>query len=140
MSTSVPSQDSSRRVNCLIEPESIVFIAIVGPDCAVSELKEVVQLKRAMSILKDIDPHKLELSKVSAIDESRCEVTWLSSLPFQPNDSNPITAKPADTLAECIRSCLTDELDPTDTIFSIFPTQPPGENVHIIVKVPDNCE
>ena len=75
----------------------------------------------------------------SAIDESRCEVTWLS-LPFQLNDSNPITAKRADTLAECIGSGLTDKLDPTDTIFSIFPNQPPGENVQIIVKIPDTGE
>jgi hypothetical protein len=135
MSTSVPSQDCSRRLNCLIKSESIVFSVTVGRDCVVSELKEAIQGKRAMGVLKGVDPPKLELSMVSAIDESRCKVTWLSSLFFQPSDSNPITAKPSDTLAERIGSCLTDKLDPTDTIFSIFPTQPPGENVHIIVKV-----
>ena len=67
-------------------------------------------------------------------------MTWLSALPFQPNDSNPITAKPADTLAGRIGSSLSDQLDPTDPIFSIFPNQPPGENVHIIVKVRDTGE
>ena len=112
----------------------------MGRDCVVSELKEEIQGKRALDTLKNVGPHILELWKVSAIDESRSEVTWLSALPFQPNDSNPITAKPADTLAERIESGLSDQLDPTDPIFSIFPNQPPGGNVHVIVKVPDTGE
>jgi len=37
----------------------------------VSELKKAIQREREMSILKGIDPHKLELWKVSTIDESR---------------------------------------------------------------------
>jgi hypothetical protein len=44
----------------------------------VSDLKKEIQRERAMGILKDIDPHILELWKVSAIDESRCEVTGLT--------------------------------------------------------------
>jgi Crinkler effector protein N-terminal domain len=78
MSTSVLSQDASRRLNCLIENEYIPFIVTVGRDYVVSELKEEIQGKRAMDILKDVGPHTLELWKVSAIDESRCEVTSLT--------------------------------------------------------------
>jgi len=91
-----------------------------------------------MDVLKGIDPHRLDLWKVSAINESRCEV---SSLHFQPNNSNPILAKPANIVAEYIRSLgdslsrVADKLDPTDPLFSIFPSQPPIEHLHIIVKI-----
>jgi Crinkler effector protein N-terminal domain len=77
--TSVPSQDGSRWLNCLIEDESIVFPVTVGRDRVVSDLKKEIQRERAMGILKDIDPHTLDLWKVSAIDESRCEVTWFTT-------------------------------------------------------------
>ena len=76
--TSIPSQDGSRRLNCLMEGESIIFLVTMGRDCVVSELKERIQGKRAMSTLKNIDPNLLELWKVSAINESRCEVTSLT--------------------------------------------------------------
>jgi hypothetical protein len=33
----------------------------------IGDLKEVIQRKRAMSILKGVDPHALELWKVSAV-------------------------------------------------------------------------
>jgi hypothetical protein len=69
--SSFPSQDGSRRLNCLIDVESIVFSVTVGRDYVVSELKKAIQREREMSILKGIDPHKLELWKVSTIDESR---------------------------------------------------------------------
>ena len=142
----VPSQDGSRRLRCLIESESVVFTVEDSCRIEIRDLKKVIQRKRAMGILKDIDPHTLELWRVSAINELRCEVPWLSSLYFQPNDSNPILAKSADTLAEYIRSLgdslskVADKLDPTDPLFSIFPSQPPSEHLHIIVKVPDTGE
>ena len=75
---SVPSQDGSRRLNCLIEGESIVFPVTAGYDCVVGELKKKIQEKRTMDTLKGVGPHTLELWKVSAIDESRCEVTRLT--------------------------------------------------------------
>ncbi|KIL57064.1 hypothetical protein M378DRAFT_422134 [Amanita muscaria Koide BX008] len=71
LGTPVPSQDGSRRFNCLIEGESIVFPVTMGRDCEVSQLKEAIQSERALSALKGIDPHTLEVWKVSAIDESR---------------------------------------------------------------------
>jgi hypothetical protein len=79
MSTaSVPIQDGSRRLYCLIEGESIIFLVTIGRDCVVSELKQEIQRERALDTLKNVDPHILELWKVSAIDESRCEVTLLT--------------------------------------------------------------
>ena len=69
--SSVPSQDGSRRLNCLIEGEPIVFLVTVGRDCAVSELKKEIQGERAMDTLKNVGVHTLELWKVSAINESR---------------------------------------------------------------------
>ena len=82
--SSVPSQDGSRRLRCVIEhePEPVVFTVEESCHIEIGDLKEVIQQKRALGILKDVGPHTLELWKVSAIDESRCEVTWLSSLPF----------------------------------------------------------
>jgi len=68
--TSVSSQDGSRQLNCLIEGESIVFLVTVGRDCVVSDLKKVIQQKRALDTLNGVGPHTLELWKVSAIDES----------------------------------------------------------------------
>ncbi|KIM81444.1 hypothetical protein PILCRDRAFT_787677 [Piloderma croceum F 1598] len=61
--TSVVSQDGSCQLNCLIEGESIVFVVTTEHDCAVSDLKEDVQRKRAMDTLKDVGPHTLELWK-----------------------------------------------------------------------------
>jgi hypothetical protein len=60
----------------------VVFTVEVSCRIEIGDLKEVIQQKRALDILKDVGPHTLELWKVSAIDESQCEVTWLSSLPF----------------------------------------------------------
>ena len=68
--SSVPSQDGSRRLNCVIKSELMVFLVTVGRDCVVSELKKEIQKERAMGILKGVDPHTLELWTVSAIDES----------------------------------------------------------------------
>ena len=67
------------RLQCLIKGESIVFPVTVEQDDDVGELKEVVQSERALDSLKDVGPHTLELWKVSAIDESLCEMTWLLS-------------------------------------------------------------
>jgi hypothetical protein len=64
--TSIPSQIGSCQLNCLIEGESIIFVVTVGCNCVVSDLKEVIQPKRALDTLKDVGPHTLELWKVSA--------------------------------------------------------------------------
>ena len=83
---------------------------------------------------------------MNAIDESQCEVTWLTSLPLQPNDSSPIIAKPSDTLAERIGSLgdslskFADKLEPMESLLDIFSNQPPLEHLHIIVEVPATGE
>jgi hypothetical protein len=66
-----------QELNCLIEGETIVFSVAVERDCrTVDNLKKVIQGERARSILKDVDPHTLELWKASAtVDELQCEVT-----------------------------------------------------------------
>jgi hypothetical protein len=75
LDTPVPSQDVSLELSCLIEGESIVFEVTVGRNWGVSALKKAIKSERALGTLKDVGPHTLELWKVSAIDESRCEVT-----------------------------------------------------------------
>ena len=69
----------SLQLNCLIEGEDIVFPVTVVRDDEVSDLKEKIQSKRVKGSLKDIDPHTLELWKVSAIEEPLCEMTLLFS-------------------------------------------------------------
>jgi hypothetical protein len=81
MLDSVPSQDSSLRLNCLIEGESIVFSVTVGRDRVVRELKKFIQNERALGTLKVVGPHTLELWKVSAMGEARCGVTWFTPMP-----------------------------------------------------------
>jgi hypothetical protein len=65
------------RLRCLIERENIVFPVTVACGKEVSDLKKSIQKERALSSLKDIDPHTLELWKVSAIDDPLCEMTLL---------------------------------------------------------------
>ena len=62
-------KDESRRLTCVIEGESIVFVGTVGHDCLVSDLKKEIKMERALDTLKDVGPHTLELWKVSIIDE-----------------------------------------------------------------------
>jgi hypothetical protein len=62
--------NDSRRLRCVIESESVVFSVEVSCHIEIGDLKKEIQRERAMSMLKDIDPHRLELWKVSAIDES----------------------------------------------------------------------
>ena len=70
--TTVPSQEVLYDLNCLIERESIIFPVAVTRDSRVGYLKKAIQRERALSTLKGVDPHTLELWKVSA---SQCEGT-----------------------------------------------------------------
>ncbi|KIL57441.1 hypothetical protein M378DRAFT_171770, partial [Amanita muscaria Koide BX008] len=67
------------RLKCLIEGEDIVFPVTAGCNDEVSDLKKLIRSERALGSLKDIDPHTLELWKVSTIDEPLCEMTPLFS-------------------------------------------------------------
>jgi hypothetical protein len=130
----------------VIEP--VVFTIEDSCRIEIGDLKEIIQRKRATGVLKNIDALNLDLWKVSAFDESQCKVTWLSSLHFQPHDSNPIPSRPAETVAKHIGSLgdsiskvadslskVADKLDPTDPLFSIFPSQQPLDHLHIIVTI-----
>lgn len=134
-------QDNSLRLKCLIVGESTVFTVIVQRhesdyEPEVSDLKKDIQREGAP--LKNVHHYNLELWKVSAIVNLRCEVTPLF---FQPKDSTPIFAMPDNTLRQCIRSMgndlsvFADKLDPSDSIFRIFSAQPDTKYIHIIVKV-----
>lgn len=57
--------------------EDIVFPVTAVLDNDVSDLKEYIQNKRALGGLKGVDPHTLELWKVSAINKPLCEMTLL---------------------------------------------------------------
>src|SRR6266550_381781 len=72
----VPGQDGPPQLNlnCLIEGEYKVFKVTVEHDWEVNDLKEGIRSK-ATRVLKDVDAYTLELWKVSAIDDLRCEVT-----------------------------------------------------------------
>ena len=98
----VQLNDESRQLNCLVHSESTVFVVTLGRDAVVCDLKKEIKRVRPLDAVKD--PHTLELWEVSAINKSRCEVTSLILLLFQPNNSNPIIVQPADTLAERIGS------------------------------------
>ena len=63
------TQKSKFLLNCVIEGDDIVFPIFVEQDCLVGVFKKIIQSKRAMGILKDVDPHTLTLWKVSTIDE-----------------------------------------------------------------------
>ena len=65
------------RLYCLIEGEDIVFPVAAVCDDEVSDLKISIQKGRAEGTLKGVDPHTLELWKVSAIDNAQCEMTLL---------------------------------------------------------------
>ncbi len=119
----------------------IVFPVTAACDDEISDLKELIRSKRALGSLKAVGPHTLELWKASAtVEGPLCEMTLLSQL------KKSITAKPAGTLIERIGllghdlSKFADKLDPSKTVFSIFPTQPPRDYIHIIVKVPRTSE
>ena len=63
------------RLNCLIEGEGIIFKVTAAGD--VSDLKKSIQKERALGTLKAVDPHELELWRVSAIDDPLYQMTLL---------------------------------------------------------------
>ena len=74
-----PRQDDDWDFNCVIEGENTAFVVTAGRDTKVSNLKKTIRGEREKSTLAGVDPHNLELWKVSAIDDLRCEVTSIFS-------------------------------------------------------------
>lgn len=64
---SVPINNKFCQLNCLIQGDCVVFPVRVECNLGVGGLKEVIQSKRAMGVLKDIDPHPMEVWKVRAM-------------------------------------------------------------------------
>ncbi|KAM6493366.1 hypothetical protein JOM56_011500 [Amanita muscaria] len=111
LGTSVPSQDGSRRLNCLIEGESIVFPVTLGRDRVVANLKKEIKMERALDTLKDV--HLLEL--------------WKVDIDLETHDKHSRSN---------IRLGDVEELESWKTILHYWPDQPPKDHLHIIVKVP----
>lgn len=55
------SSDNAIRIRCLVEGDSHVFNVDITANQEISNLKEEIQRKRANGILKNVDPHALEL-------------------------------------------------------------------------------
>lgn len=71
--------DGVLKLQCLIESESTVFDARVPHASAtVGDLKEAIQKKRELGVLKGVDPVTLELWRVGALDKVNCEAIWLT--------------------------------------------------------------
>ena len=134
--TSVPSQDGSRRLLCLIEGESVVFATEESCRIEIGDLKEVIQRKREMDTLKDVGPHTLELWKVSTIDESRCEVTWLTPTPQQVNIDLETLNKHSLSHLKLESLQGVEELTSWKSVEEYWSNQPPTTYLHIIVKNP----
>ncbi|KAF8340069.1 hypothetical protein F5887DRAFT_919598 [Amanita rubescens] len=106
------------RLNCIIKDEGIVFPVTVG-NVEVADLKDEIKKQCAVSF-EAVDSRHLEL--------------------WKPNEFIPIAAdgtlrKRVERLGDDC-SKFADKLGPTRTVLSIFPAQPDGDYVHIIVKVP----
>jgi hypothetical protein len=80
--------DDDLQLLCVIEGETEVFPIDVeeslwrNPKFTVGHLKEKIQEKRKNSSLAGVDAHILVLWKVRAIEDSRCQTIWLTSLSF----------------------------------------------------------
>jgi hypothetical protein len=62
--------DGVLKLQCLIEGESTVFeVRVPHASATVGDLKEDIQKKRELGVLKGVDPVTLELWKVCALDK-----------------------------------------------------------------------
>jgi hypothetical protein len=68
------------------------------------------------------------------------DMAYSSSL--QPKDRSPVNVKPKQTLPGHVASIKEsgEELDPTDSVLTVFPEQPSLDHLHIIVRKPDAGE
>ncbi|KAF8224774.1 hypothetical protein L208DRAFT_469369 [Tricholoma matsutake] len=120
LDTPVPSQDGSRKLNCLIEGECIVFSVTVGRDWNVGELKKEIKSERALGILKDVGPHTLEM--------------WKVNIDLKTHDEDSISHLRLEEIGEGV-----EELT-WMSILEYWPDQPPTTHLHIIVKIPATGE
>ena len=67
-------------------------------------------------------------------------MAYLSS--FQPKEGTFINVKPNQTLSGRVASAMEseEELDPTDSVLTVFPVQPRRDYLHIVVRKPDTGE
>ncbi|KAF8338646.1 hypothetical protein F5887DRAFT_1235893 [Amanita rubescens] len=114
--------DDDLLLSCIIEGETESFPIGVkrsswrNPRFTVGYLKEKIQEERSLA---GIDAQILEL--------------------WKPKEGNSINAKPKQSLPSCVASAREsrEELDPTDSVLTVFPDQPPLDRLHIVVRKPD---
>ncbi|KAF8621280.1 hypothetical protein AX15_007910, partial [Amanita polypyramis BW_CC] len=109
----------SLQLNCLIEGEDIVFLVTAVSNDAVSDLKNEIKRQCAVSF-EGIDARHLELWKPKGAIEAEPEETLVERIGPLGHDFSKFAVK----------------LGSSKTVFSIFPTQPPRDYIHIIIKVP----
>lgn len=108
----------------------------------VSDLKKEIKRERALDTLKDVGPHTLELWKVSAINELRSEVSWLTPTPQQVNidlethDKHFLRHLKLDS--EDLKGV--GELASWKSVEEYWSNQPPTAYLHIIIKILANGE
>jgi len=141
--------DDDLQLFCVIEGETEAFgISVEGSlwrnlNFEVSDLKQKIQEELKDGSLAGVDAHSLVLWKVchrrSAISDC---MAYLSS--FQPKEGTRtfINVKPKQTLSGRVASAREseEELDPTDSVLTVFPVQPPRDHLHIVVRKPDTGE
>ncbi len=138
--------DDDLLLSCVIEGETESFPIGVkrsswrNPKFTVGYLKKKIQEEGKNDSLAGINAHILELWTVRAIEDSRYNMAYLSSL--QPKEGNSINAKPKQTLPGRVASAREsgEELEPTDSVLTVFPDQPPLDRLHIVVRKPDTGE
>ncbi|KAF8240565.1 hypothetical protein L208DRAFT_1427998 [Tricholoma matsutake] len=88
----------------------------------VGDLKKKIQEERKDGSLAGVDAHSL--------------VLW------KPKEGISINLKPKQTLPGRVASIREsgEELDPGDSVLTVFPDQPPLDRLHIIVRKPDAGE
>ena len=140
--------DDDLRLLCIIEGEAEAFPIDIGesswrnPKFIVGDLKKKIQEERKNDSLAGVGAHILILWKVRCYRRIVMLVGIAYSPSFQPEDRNPIDVKPKQTLPERVASVREpeEELDPTDSVLTIFPEQPSLDHLHIVVRIPDTGE
>ncbi|EDR05746.1 uncharacterized protein LACBIDRAFT_329298 [Laccaria bicolor S238N-H82] len=113
--------DDDLLLQCVIEGESEAFLVNVKDSLwhqatfLVADLKEKIHERQHMGSFAD------------------ALVLW------KPKEGNSINTKPKQTLPQRVASARNsgEELDPTDSVLTVFPDQPSLHHIHIIVRKPD---
>ncbi|KAF5379727.1 hypothetical protein D9615_005698 [Tricholomella constricta] len=113
--------DDDLRLLCVIQGETEAFPIDVkrsswhNPEFIVDDLKKRILEERKQGSLAAVGSHSLEL--------------------WKPREGNPIISRPKQTLPIRVASAREsgEELDPTDSVFTVFRGQPSLDHLHVVV-------